>query len=138
MNASLERRAKRGEEVETVRQGHGQALLASGAGELFQAVDGDEILSSMLILRASQGAYYESAGTSPDGMKIGASPFLVSRVAHVLKKKAAASSTWEAPPRTILACSDSKPGFGTREVALEAASFCPEVPGRSQSSYRPA
>ncbi len=129
MNASLERRAQRGEEVETDLQGaRPGALLASNAGELFQAVDGDRVLSSMLVLRAKQGAYYESAGTSPDGMKMGASPFLVSSVAHVLKQEGCRVFNLGGATPDNPGLLRFKAGFGTREVALEAATFCPKSP----------
>ena len=127
MNASLERRAKRGEAVESPRQdARLSALLSSGAAELFQATNGDQILSSILVLRSRQGAYYESAGTLPEGMKTGASPFLVSRVAAILKEEGSrvfnlGGATAENPGLVRF-----KTGFGTREVALEAASFCPK------------
>ncbi len=139
MNASLERRAKRGEAVGSSRQdARLSALLSNGAGELFQATNGQQILSSILILRASQGAYYESAGTLPEGMKIGASPFLVSRVAAILKGEGSrifnlGGATAENPGLVRF-----KTGFGTREVALEAASFCPKsvVEARVQTALR--
>ena len=127
MNASLERRAKRGEAVDSSRpDARLTALLSSGAAELFQATNGGQILSSILILRASQGAYYESAGTLPEGMRMGASPFLVSRVAAILKKEGCrvfnlGGATAENPGLLRF-----KTGFGTREVALEAASCCPK------------
>lgn len=127
MNASLERRARRGEEVETsLRDARPKALLASKAGELFRAMEGDRVLSSILILRSSEGAYYESAGTLPEGMKLGASPFLVSSVAKILKQEGLrvfnlGGATVENPGLLRF-----KTGFGTREIALEAASFCPK------------
>ena len=127
MNASLERRAKRGEAVEARRQdARLSALLTSCSAELFQAASGDRVLSSILILRSRQGAYYESAGTLPEGMKMGASPFLVARVAAILKEEGSrvfnlGGATAENPGLVRF-----KAGFGTREVALEAASFCPK------------
>jgi hypothetical protein len=87
MDASLERRAKRGEKVPRLEMAMPLALLASQAGEIFQAVDGDRVLSSILVLRSSTGAYYQSAGTSPEEMKLGASPFLISQVAGILRQE---------------------------------------------------
>ena len=50
------------------------ALIGSGAGELYQEVLlEDAVLSSVFVLRAKRGAYVYSAGTSPDGMALGAS-----------------------------------------------------------------
>ena len=127
IDASLERRANRGEEVKTGSEdARPKALLNSRAGELFQAVQGDRVLSSILVLRSSRGAYYESAGTLPEGMKMGASPFLISEVAAILKHEGVrvfnlGGATAENPGLVRF-----KAGFGTREVPLEAASFCPK------------
>jgi lipid II:glycine glycyltransferase (peptidoglycan interpeptide bridge formation enzyme) len=127
MDASLDRRANRGEEVNAGPQNaRPMALLNSRAGELFHAMHGERILSSILVLQSSRGAYYESAGTSPEGMKIGASPFLICGVAAILKSEGVrvfnlGGATAENPGLVRF-----KAGFGTREVALEAASFCPK------------
>ena len=127
MNASLERRAKRGEEVARSEQHtRSLALLASRSGELFQAVDGERVLSSILILRSSRGAYYQTAGTLPEGMKLGASPFLVSRVAAILKQEGARVFNLGGATAENPGLHRFKAGFGTREVELEAASFCPK------------
>jgi lipid II:glycine glycyltransferase (peptidoglycan interpeptide bridge formation enzyme) len=127
MNASLERRAKRGEEVEISGQRTRLlALLTSRSGEIFQAVHGEKVLSSILILRSSQGAYYQSAGTLPEGMKVGASPFLVSRVATTLKQEGCRVFNLGGATPDNAGLHRFKAGFGTREVALEAASFCPK------------
>lgn len=74
---SMDRRKSRGENVplEFEREGSA-ALLTSGAGELFQAMLGDHVASSLLILRSQTGAYSESSGNSKEGMSIGASHFL--------------------------------------------------------------
>lgn len=74
---SMERRHSRGEDVSLEFERAGSAaLLTSGAGELFQAMLGDHVASSLLILRSSTGAYSESSGNSKEGMGIGASHFL--------------------------------------------------------------
>ena len=74
---SMDRRKSRGENVSTAFERAGSAaLIASGAGELFQAMLGDHVASSLLILRSATGAYSESSGNSKEGMAIGASHFL--------------------------------------------------------------
>lgn len=74
---SMDRRKSRGENVSTEFGRAGSAaLIASGAGELFQAMLGDHVASSLLILRSATGAYSESSGNSKEGMAIGASHFL--------------------------------------------------------------
>jgi hypothetical protein len=74
---SMDRRKSRGENVSLEFERAGSAaILASGAGELFQAVLGEHVASSLLILRSPTGAYSESSGNSKEGMGIGASHFL--------------------------------------------------------------
>jgi hypothetical protein len=128
MDASTERRVHRGEVPMQLGQDSSRqmALLASRSGEIFQAVSGELVLSSMLVLRSSKGAYYQSAGTLPEGMRLGASPFLVSQVAEVLKQEGVevfnlGGSSVDSPGLRRF-----KSGFGAREVELQAASFCPK------------
>lgn len=74
---SMHRRKSRGESVSLEFERAGSAaLLASGAGELYQAMLGDHVASSLLVLRSATGAYSESSGNSKEGMGIGASHFL--------------------------------------------------------------
>jgi len=126
MTASLERRARRDEQVGL--DDHSAlafALLTSGAGELFLALDGDEALSSLLVLRSRSGAYYQSAGTSPRGMEVGASPFLICSVAGLLRQQGLQSFNLGGASPESTGLRRFKEGFGAREVKLEAASFCP-------------
>jgi hypothetical protein len=37
--------------------------------------------------QSSTGAYYQSVGTPPEGLKLGASPFLISQVAGILRQE---------------------------------------------------
>ena len=83
---SMDRRKSRGENVSLAFERAGSAaLLASGAGELFQAMLGDHVASSLLVLRSPAGAYSESSGNSKEGMAIGASHFLRYETAAALK-----------------------------------------------------
>ena len=127
MDASTERRAHRGEKVDPGQDSaRPLALLASGAGEIFQAVIGEQVLSSILVLRSSQGAYYQSAGTLPEGMKLGASPFLVSQVAALVKQEGARVFNLGGAGAESPGLRRFKAGFGAREFELQAASFCPK------------
>lgn len=86
MELSLVRRGERGEEIATPDSSPvTKAFLESGSGELFQAILNDEIVSSVLIILSNKGGYYYSAGTSPEGMAVGASHFLISGIAQTLK-----------------------------------------------------
>jgi hypothetical protein len=87
---SMERRQSRGEDVSLEFERAGSAaLLTSGAGELFQALLGDHVASSLLILRSATGAYSESSGNSKEGMGIGASHFLRFESALALQSEGA-------------------------------------------------
>ena len=127
MLTSMQRRADRGETVNTgltnVRE---QALLASGCGEIFQAVSGERLLSSGLVLRSSKGAYYQSAGSSPDGMKLGSSPFLISQIASILQQEGICLFNLGGTGADNPGLRRFKAGFGAREVELQAATFCPK------------
>jgi len=83
---SMRRRLARGEEapLEFARAGQ-LAYLESGAGSLHQAMMHDEVVSSLMILRSATGAYFESAGSSNEGMHIGASHFLLFESAVALQ-----------------------------------------------------
>jgi hypothetical protein len=87
VNESLERRRMRGEKIHFVntRLSNSTKLLSEGAGELFQAVGGDTIVSSAIILKSPQGAFYESAGTSATGRVSGASHLLLFSAAQSLR-----------------------------------------------------
>lgn len=61
--------------------------LCEGAGELFQAIAKDEVVASMLVLHATAGAYDQSSGSSPAGMKVGAMHFLVLETALMLRSE---------------------------------------------------
>lgn len=124
MSASMERREERGESVPSVHPDpFDSALLTCGAAELFQAHDGTSVLSSILVLRAPLGAYYQSAGTSPDGMELGASQFLISSVAAILQDEGMHLFNLGGAGDESPGLQRFKSGFGARAVPLEAATF---------------
>ena len=57
---------------------------------------------------------------------MGASPFLISGVAAILKHEGVRVFNLGGATAENLGLVRFKAGFGTREVALEAASFCPK------------
>jgi hypothetical protein len=84
---SMSRRQERGEVVHSVADSAEiPSIVTNGAGQIFQAVRDDVVLSSMLVIRSRTGGYYHSAGTSQEGMDIGASHFLVHSVAGLLQE----------------------------------------------------
>lgn len=85
---SMSRREERGEEVFSIADSpEAPSIVRNGAGEFFQAVRDDMVLSSILVIRSRRVAYYHSAGTSKAGMDIGASHFLVHSVARLLQEE---------------------------------------------------
>jgi RimJ/RimL family protein N-acetyltransferase len=88
MDASKQRRlARDGGDEGQARESYFRAMLQGGAGEFFQAVMNGIVRSSVFVLRAPKGAYYQSAGTSQEGMSEGASPFLIVRTAAQLQSE---------------------------------------------------
>jgi len=124
LRASMERRRSRGETVSAdIRVERPLAFTDSGAGVIYQAVLDDKILSSMLVLRGERGAYYQSAGTSPEGMACGASHFLLYEIAERLRSEAMRQfNLGGASPRNP-GLQRFKQGFGAEELQLEAAEF---------------
>lgn len=120
----MERREQRGESVPSVQPDpFDRALLVSRAAELFQAYDGTSVLSSILVLRAPLGAYYQSAGTSPEGMELGASQFLISSVAAILQGEGMHLFNLGGAGDESPGLQRFKSGFGAHPVPLEAATF---------------
>ena len=126
---SMRRRAERGEPVPlTIDARPFEALLRSGAAELFQALDGDEVRSSLLVLRATRGAYYQSAGTTLVGMEQGASHLLVWEIATVLRDEGVETFNLGGADSESGGLQRFKLGFGARPVALEAAGYALKSP----------
>jgi Acetyltransferase (GNAT) domain len=126
MGLSRDRRVKRGEQIEfDPETSLLHALLSTGAGQLFQAVQDNLVLSSVLVLRSRTGAYYQSAGTSRRGMEIGASHFLISQVGGILRQEGVRVFNLGGANPENTGLRRFKAGFGSRELQLTAASFCP-------------
>lgn len=122
---SLSRRTERGEEAEgIVRQEVVAAFLEHRAAEVFQAVRSnngvEEACSSMLVLRSERGAYYHSAGTSPEGMNCGASHFLLNEIAQVLRAGGLRRFNLAGADPENAGLERYKRGFGAQPVKIEA------------------
>jgi hypothetical protein len=121
---SLERRKSRGESVpQAIQVQSFVAMVQSGAGELFQAVLDGVVLSSILVLTAVCGAYYQSAGTSPQGMARGASHFLVYEIANTLREQGKELFNLGGADELNPGLARFKFGFGATPVKLEEAEF---------------
>lgn len=127
VEASTERRRAKGEEVElsgSIALNEFPAFVAGGHVELFQAVSGDQALSSVVILRAGEYAWGDSAGTSPRGMQCGASHFLYFHLFQSLRTAGVRIFDFGcAEPDTHLSFFKSR--FGAAAHAIESATFYP-------------
>jgi hypothetical protein len=120
---SMSRRQERGEVVFSVADSPEiPSIVLSGAGDLFQAVRNDAVLSSMLVIRSSASAYYHSAGTSQEGMELGASHFLVHSVARTLQNESVNIFNLGGAEIENPGLRAFKSRFGTRAVETEAVS----------------
>jgi hypothetical protein len=121
---SMGRRKVRGEAVlENAEIQEYFALTQSGAGEFFQARVSNHVLSSILLLKAERGVYYHSAGTSPEGMVCGASPFLVYETANILQTEKMEAFNLGGATELSPGLYRFKTAFGGMQIHLEAAEF---------------
>jgi len=130
ITASSRRRAERGEiismnEAASIHyEAHVmEAYLASRAGVLFQAVRAGQVLSSALVLLAERGAYYQTSGTSFEGMSCGASHFLVSGIAQYLQADGKEILNLGGVDKSGSGLEEFKMGFGPEKRDREAGEF---------------
>jgi Acetyltransferase (GNAT) domain len=125
MAASMARRGARGEVVpDGVPLRECMALVGCGAGELFQVILDGRVLSSALVLIAEHGAYYQTSGTSPEGMERGASHLLIHDVAVCLKDQGiGVFNLGGVGPGDSAGLHEFKAGFGAETVPLESVEF---------------
>lgn len=84
---------------------------------------GDTVHSSVLVLLAAKGAYYHSAGTSPDGMACGASPWLVHEAALVLRERGLEVFNLGGAIQASAGLFRFKSEFATTPVPLESVTY---------------
>ena len=116
--ASNDRRAGRGEKIQGNKDRKAtEAYLETGAARLFQASLRGEVLSSILVLTIGRAAYYDTGGTSPEGMKMGGSHFLMVHTMVRLKEQGIATFSLDVANTEGLI--KFKTGFGAREWPLQ-------------------
>ena len=124
IGVSMGRRKRRGESIEVYSQERSYKVLAeNGGGEFFQAIQGGKVLSSIFILMSDRSGYYQSAGTSSEGMACGASHFLVQEIANTLREQSKTIFNLGGADPSNPGLVRFKTGFGGRTVKLEAAEF---------------
>ncbi|HEX4749643.1 MAG TPA: GNAT family N-acetyltransferase [Bryobacteraceae bacterium] len=118
---SAQRRVARGESVALANEERlYRAFLESGAAELFQAVSGEKVLASLLVLLSPRSGYSHTTGSSAEGMTVGASRFLIKSIAEALQQDGRETfNLGGAVDGTSL--SQFKLGFGAEPVVLPAA-----------------
>lgn len=125
MRKSMDRRAARGESVShQTDSNYFAAMLKNGAGEFTQALLDGAVESSVFVLKSRNGAYYQSAGTSPKGMSVGASPFLISGIAKVYQEEAIKVFDLGGTTNATPGLSRFKQGFGSDGIPFSEAVFC--------------
>jgi hypothetical protein len=118
---SMDRRKSRGEDVSLeFERSISAALLSAGAGELYQAMLGDHVASSLLVLRSRTGAYSESSGNSREGMNIGASHFLRYETALALQAEGIETFYLGGARAQEEGLRAYKSGFGTTPIETDA------------------
>lgn len=130
IGTSMQRRQNRGENVTTSAPTNDfLQLVKSGAGEIFQAVLANKVVSSNLILISEKAGYNHTQGTSLEGMDCGAAHFLIHGIACALRQEDKEilnlGGTDDLNPESGLV--KFKTGFGltTEKIVLEAAKFKP-------------
>lgn len=123
-NLSLNRRRGRGEEIDyRIQREDVDAFIDCGAGEIRQAVLGDEVYSSLLVARSRMGAYAQSSGTSDDGRNLGTSHFLFYETACLLKSEGVTVFNLGGADEHSTGLQEFKLGLGSTRVDLESAEF---------------
>ena len=122
MAKSMERRSQRGESV-LAEEGLGPclALVQARAGEIYQAIHETTVVSSILVLKSSKGAYYHSAGTSPEGMSMGASHLLIHECCKDLQAQPIEVFNLGGAAERASGLARFKLGFGSEAIELESA-----------------
>lgn len=121
---SLQRRSDRGETVShDSSTTYLKPFLRTGNIVLFQALLGEEVVSSMTVAIARNAGYLHTAGTSPTGMASGASHFLLYEILKSTQARGAAFFNMGGVGDPESGLAKYKRYFGAEAVALESASF---------------
>jgi RimJ/RimL family protein N-acetyltransferase len=117
------RRSERGESAAGINASLCRNVLASGDGFLMQLRHADEIVSSFLVLLTSKRAFYYSGGTTEQGMRMGASHYLMWLAIRELKARGATTLSLGGISGTDPeGLARYKLGFGATAVALSNVS----------------
>ncbi|UCE85194.1 MAG: GNAT family N-acetyltransferase [Deltaproteobacteria bacterium] len=116
--ASLSRRSSRGEAVESRADAAlFRGYLRSHLATFFQARVAERVLSSDLVVRIGEAAWYTSGGSDPQGMNLGTSQFLMFELARHLQRAGCATLNLGFSEDPGL--DRFKAGFGAQPVPVE-------------------
>ena len=120
VGTSLRRRSERGEPTHlAAHEGEFEEVLSTGCAQLFQAELDGQVVSSKLVFVVGQYAFYDSGGTSQQGMSIGASHLLMYEVARSLRERGVRSLNLDVASAAAGGLGRFKADFGAREVVVE-------------------
>lgn len=123
-NLSLNRRRGEGDSIDYEIDAKDLLLFKENkVGELYQAVCGGEVFSSLLVLKSPVGAYAQTSGTSSNGRKCGASQFIFFEVACLLKAGGKTVFNLGGTDLKSSGLQDFKASFGAKQFELETAEF---------------
>ncbi len=123
-NLSLDRRRGRGESIDSkIDIADVNSFIECGAGEIIQAVIGDDVHASMLLAKSRKGGYAQSSGTSAFGRETGASHFLFYEAAKLLKAEGAEVFNLGGADEHSTGLQEFKLGLGSTRIDLESAEF---------------
>jgi Acetyltransferase (GNAT) domain len=124
MSASMQRRRQRGEDIDCEPSAAAlQPYLKTGFCRLFQVAAAKEVVSSIMVACSAEARYLYTSGTSPDGMDIGASHFLVYGIMQAGRDEGAMVFNLGGTSDLSSGLGQYKSGFGAEIIRLEAAEF---------------
>jgi hypothetical protein len=130
-NASMDRRGRRGEDVsERASSERMRRLLKHGQGHLFQAVRDGVTLSSDFVFRCAGAAFYYDGGSSPEGMEVGSSHFLMANLLARLHAEGYGAVNLGLARAGNDGLARFKEGFGARLVHVERVTARRETAAR--------
>jgi hypothetical protein len=97
--------------------------MISGACVLYQAMLGNDVVSSMTVARSRLGRYLHTSGTSPAGMSVGASHFLIYEIARSAQAEGANRFNLGGARDRDCGLAKFKEHFGAECIELESADF---------------
>lgn len=116
---SMNRRARGSKIKKTNHVSSTLNYIQTNSGKLFQASLNQRVLSSVLILEAERGIYYHSAGTSEEGMALGASHFLIDEIADEYRNQSKWLFNLGGTLQDQTGLQRFKKGFGATPIKLE-------------------